>query len=276
MCINLHCFVFVAAAFSVLAQGSFPLSSIYCGLKVGMSCENMDAYESHLAFARRSVWGSIFNPIYVVRPPISIPGSNIPMIPKPCGVLAVPAPVLEDEDGTDDKPGALRIFRAKRTITGRSWESLLNSQRVAAIRKWAGIIMSYLNFFEIGRQWDRLTPMGQALGDGLKHIFAGKATGTLHARASPILRYVLWCDNNGIPAFPLSEPAVYRFMCDHSDTAAPTFLRSYLVAVRFSFHVLGVTGGESVLNSKRVGVRSRGIFEEEADSAEGSSHCCNG
>ncbi|CAL1153951.1 unnamed protein product [Cladocopium goreaui] len=182
------------------------------------------------------------------------------MIPKPCGVLAVPAPVLEDEDGTDDKPGALRIFRAKRTITGRSWESLLNSQRVAAIRKWAGIIMSYLNFFEIGRQWDRLTPMGQALGDGLKHIFAGKATGTLHARASPILRYVLWCDNNGIPAFPLSEPAVYRFMCDHSDTAAPTFLRSYLVAVRFSFHVLGVTGGESVLNSKRVEGCAREAF----------------
>ena len=120
MCIDLHCFVFAAAALSVLAQGSFPLSSIYCGLKVGMSCENMDAYESHLAFARRSVWGSIFNPIYVVRPPISIPGSNIPMIPKPCGVLAVPAPVLEDEDGTDDKPGALRIFRAKRT-TRRSW-----------------------------------------------------------------------------------------------------------------------------------------------------------
>ena len=260
MCIDLHCFVFVAAALSVLAQGSLPLSSIYCGLKVGMSCENMDAYESHLAFARRSVWGSIFNPIYVVRPPISIPGGNIPMIPKPCGVLAVPAPVLEDEDGTDDKPGALRIFRAKRTITGRSWESLLNSQRVAAIRKWAGIIMSYLNFFEIGRQWDRLTPMGQALGDGLKHIFAGKATGTLHARASPILRYVLWCDNNGIPAFPLSEPAVYRFMCDHSDTAAPTFLRSYLVAVRFSFHVLGVTGGESVLNSKRVEGCAREAF----------------
>ena len=41
-------------------------------------------------------------------------------------------------------------------------------------------------------------------------------------------------------------------MCEHADTAAPTFLRSFLVAIRFSFHVLGVTGGDLVLASKRI------------------------
>ena len=217
-----------------------------------MSCNDMDAYESHLAFSKRAVWGSIFNPIYVARPPISVPGSSIPLVPKPCGVIAVATPEHEGDDEASDRPEALRIFRAKRTVTGRSWEALLNSQRVAVIRKWAGIIMMYLNSFEIGRQWDRLSPMGQALGDGLKHIFAGKATGTLHARASPVLRYIMWCDKNGIPAFPLVEATVYNFMCEHADTSAPTFLRSYLVAIRFSFHVLGVTGGDTVLASKRV------------------------
>jgi hypothetical protein len=30
---------------------------IYCGLKVGMSCNDMDAFESHLAFSRRAVRG---------------------------------------------------------------------------------------------------------------------------------------------------------------------------------------------------------------------------
>ena len=225
---------------------------IYCGLKVGMSCNDMDAFESHLAFSRRAVWGSIFNPIYVVRPPISIPGSSIPLVPRPCGVITVVSPEHEGEEDTSDKPEALRIFRAKRTVTGHSWEAMLNSQRVAAIRKWAGIIMMYLNSFEIGRQWDRLSPMGQALGDGLKHIFAGKATGTLHARASPVLRYVMWSDKKGIPVFPLNEATVYNFMCEHADTSAPTFLRSYLVAIRFSLHVLGVAGGDTVLVSKRV------------------------
>ncbi|CAL1139205.1 unnamed protein product [Cladocopium goreaui] len=77
----------------------------------------------------------------------------------------------EAEEDSPDKHEALRVFRAKRTVTGRSWEALLNSQR--------------------------------ALGDGLRHIFAGKATGTLHARASPILRYVMWCDKKGNLAFPL-------------------------------------------------------------------------
>ena len=108
---------------------------IYFGLKVGMSCNDMDAFESHLAFSRRAVWGSIFNPIYVVRPPISVPGSSIPLIPKPCSVIAVASPEHEDEEGASDKPEALRIFRAKRTVTGCSWEAMLNSQRVAAIRK---------------------------------------------------------------------------------------------------------------------------------------------
>ena len=94
--------------------------------------------------------------------------------------------------------------------------------------------------------------MGQALGDGLRHIFAGKATRTLHARAGPVLRYVMWCDSNGHPAFPLSEATVYQFMCGHSNTAAPTFLRSFLVAIRFAYYVLGVSGGELILASKRI------------------------
>ena len=252
MCLFLAFHVCAAAAFwHSFGDSSLPLP-IYFDLKVGMSCNNMDAFESHLAFSRRAVWGSIFNPIYVVRPPISIPGSSLPLVPRPCGVIAAASPEHEAEEDSPDKHEVLRVFRAKRTVTGRSWEALLNSQRVAAIRKWAGIIMMYLNSFEIGRQWDRLSPMGQALGDGLRHIFAGKATGTLHARASPILRYVMWCDKKGNSALPLSEATIYQFMCEHADTAAPTFLRSFLVAIRFSFHVLGVTGGDLVLASKRI------------------------
>ena len=243
---------FVCATFSFhLPLDSALQFGFYFDLKVGMSCSN-DAFESHLAFTRRAVWGSVFNPIYVVRPPISIPGSSQQLVPRPCGFAAVASPDDEGDTGFEERTESLRIFRAKRTVSGRSWEALLNSQRIAAIRKWAGVIMLYLNCFEIGRQWDRLSPMGQALGDGLKHIFAGKATTTLHARASPILRFVMWCDNRGIPAFPLVEATVYEFMCEHSNTSAPTFLRSFLVAIRFSHYVLGVSGGGTVLASKRI------------------------
>ena len=177
-------------------------SGFYFDLKVGMSCSD-DAFESHLAFAKRAVWGSVSNPIYVVRPPISIPGKDQQLVPRTCGFAAVASPDDEGDTGFEERTESLRIFRAKRTVSRRSWASLLNSQRIAAIRKWAGITMLYLNSFEVGRQWDRLLPMGQALGDGLKHIFAGKATTTLHARASPILKFVMWCDNKGIPALHL-------------------------------------------------------------------------
>ena len=61
-------------------------SGFYFDLKVGMSCSD-DAFESHLAFAKRAVWGSVFNPIYVVRPPISIPGKKINNWPQDHVVL---------------------------------------------------------------------------------------------------------------------------------------------------------------------------------------------
>ena len=118
MCLFLAFHVCAAAAFwHSFGDSSLPLP-IYFDLKVGMSCNNMDAFESHLAFSRRAVWGSIFNPIYVVRPPISIPGSSLPLVPRPCGVIAVASPEHEAEEDSPDKHEVLRVFRAKRTVTG--------------------------------------------------------------------------------------------------------------------------------------------------------------
>ena len=38
----------------------------------------------------------------------------------------------------------------------------------------------------------------------------------------------------------------------HSPHTAPTFLRSFLVSITFSFYVLGLTGGESCFTSARL------------------------
>ena len=102
----------------VSSVGSWP--TVFAHLlrfESGISCNNMDAFESHLAFETCSV-GSIFNPIYVVRPPISIPGSSLPLVPRPCGVIAVASPEHEAEEDNPDKHEVLRVFRAKRTVTG--------------------------------------------------------------------------------------------------------------------------------------------------------------
>ena len=83
-------------------------------------------------------------------------------------------------------------------------------------------------------------------------MFSGKATGTLHNRAGPVLRFIQWCNSNGIIPFPLFENHVYSFMNDVSKTAAPTFLRSFLVSLTFCNFVLGLTGANDVISSQRV------------------------
>ncbi len=146
---------------------------------------------------------------------------------------------------------SIRVFRNKRSASALSWDGLLNTQRIAAIRKWVGIISTSPLSFDLGRRWNRLDPLGASLAEGLRNVFADRATGTLHARAGALLRLVAWCHKNGHVPFPLREESVYQFMLN-SDGTAPTFLRSLLVSLRFAHHILGLTGADDVVSSHRV------------------------
>ena len=106
--------------------------------------------------------------------------------------------------------------------------------------------------FDLGRRLERGAPLCSSIAADLKHVFAGRATGTLHNRAGPILRFIQWCNLNGVIPFPLFETHVYSFMNDVGKTAAPTFLRSFLVSVTFCNFVLGLTGAADVTGSQRV------------------------
>ena len=46
-----------------------------------------------------------------------------------------------------------------------------------------------------------------------------------------MLRFLQWCRNNAIIPFPILERNVYAFMVDVGHSAAPTFLRSFLVSL---------------------------------------------
>lgn len=139
---------------------------------------------------------------------------------------------------------------------------MLNTQRIAAIRKWIGVVSSSLNSFDIGRKWNRLAPLGASLAESLKDVFAGKSTGTLHARVGPILRYVAWTHDRGLVPFPLVEATVYNFMVEHNPTA-PTFLRSFLVSLRFTHYLLELSGAEAVIASQRIIGRARNAYLEK-------------
>ena len=210
------------------------------------------AFESHLQICKSKSWGTIYKPIWKTFPPLQ-PAYRPKSFAQPSGVC-FPEPCTDDggEAVLDDgKVKSIRVFRSKRSSAALSWDGLLNSQRIAAIRKWVGIISASPLCFDLGRRWNKLDPLGASLAEGLKNVFSDKATGTLHARAGALLRLIAWCHKYGMVPFPVREETVYRFMQDSTGTA-PTFLRSLLVSLRFAYFVLGLTGAEDVVNSQRV------------------------
>ena len=76
-------------------------------------------------------------------------------------------------------------FRQKRSSGELSWEQQLNSQELQAIRKWVRIILTAAVAFDLGRRLEKGAPLGGSIAAGLKHVFSGKATGTLHNRLGP-------------------------------------------------------------------------------------------
>ena len=158
----------------------------------------------------------------------------------------------------------LRFSRcAGLTVDSRSWEDKLNSHLVAAIRKWAGIILIFHLAFDIGRNFVvNSGSMANSLHETLYDVFAGKSAGTLHNRANPMIRFIAWCRENGYEPLPLDEEVCYRFALNSRHTA-PTFLRSFLVSITFSFYVLGLIGGESCFNSARLKGAVKHLLEKE-------------
>ena len=210
-----------------------------------------DAIAAHVAFCRSRVWGSIYRPIYETNPPMpQVAAFRSPTMPS--GILLVDTPVAEQVDEDVGPVAGLIKFRQKRSSGELSWEQQLNSQRIAAIRKWVRIILTAAVAFDLGRRLEKGAPLGGSIAAGLKHVFSGKATGTLHNRAGPILRYIQWCNNNAVIPFPVFERNVYNFMFEVGNSAAPTFLRSFLVSLTFCNFILGLTGSDDAIASQRV------------------------
>ena len=129
---------------------------------------------------------------------------------------------------------------------------MLDRKLVAAIRKWTAIILRCPPAFDLGRRADSAKPLGDQLPAMLKHVFSGRSQGTLHARAGPILRYIMWCDKNEVRPIPFDESAMYDFCTASEGDCAPTFLRSLVTSLSFCHHVMGARGAKDCLESGRL------------------------
>ena len=227
------------------------------------------AFDTHLASCVKLTSASHYKPTWELvsgGPPLlheySIANrmGPLPMLPEVCDMEAIPHAVVDTQ-----------VFKMRRTVDSRSWEDKLNSHLVAAIRKWAGIILIFPLAFDIGRNFVvNSGTMANSLHETLYDVFAGKSAGTLHNRANPMIRFIAWCRQNGYEPLPLDEEVCYRFALNSRHTA-PTFLRSFLVSITLSFYVLGLIGGESCFNSKIERCSQTFVLEKEEAGATRSS-----
>lgn len=164
----------------------------------------------------------------------------------------VPPAHIEEEPVVSSAVVAAIDFRLKRTLDTRTWEEKLNAHLVAAIRKWASVVLINPIAFDLGRKLAaQQSSTREAVYEGLTHIFAGRSPGTLHNRAGPILRFVSWCKTAGVHPFPMMEQHCYDFARE-STHCAPTFLRSFIVSIAFCHFVLGATGADVCRESLRL------------------------
>ena len=183
-----------------------------------------------------------------------------------------PMPVLEEP--ALDKP-ASQIYgrsdpsfgtRALQNAHRRSWQEQLNYERRCAYRKWISIVAANPMAFEVARLQILSGPMEFAKGglaESISDALGNKSSSTLHARAGPLIRYIKFCSDRGVPAFPLEEHRIYDFV-KSLDEAAPSFPRSFMLSVSFATHVLGMLGGSSVCSSKRIDGAVRVHFEKRS------------
>ena len=219
-----------------------------------------DALAGHLAYAMRHANSSLFRPVWELREGprdllnyrVVQPSGPLPMIPA----REASGSVERSEEAIAAFPG----IGAKRLKVDKTWEEQLDSDMLAAVRKWYSIIQGAPDEFELGRRCSRDDPLGTDLMRSLKHVFSGRAAGTLHGRANPLLRFFHWCSSGGFQAFPIDEGLVYAFCSDVEGTSSPSFLKSFISSLVFAHYVLGLSGALDAASSQRVQGIARATF----------------
>lgn len=216
-------------------------------------------YLEHLAFCRRNVAVSLYRPMWDLAKAPGVPMLS-PYPPGPVGPVPMRPCPSESHPEVDQSHLEVLRFQQRRALSDLTWEQSLSKSMVAAIRKWVGIVLVHPQSFDLGRRVSRSLPLGVALHEGLRDVFAGKASGTLHNRAGPMLRFIAYCNSLGIPPFPVEERHAYSFAKSLEGKCSATFLRSFVVTMCFCHHLLGLSGSAEVASSMRVKGVAQGMF----------------
>ena len=190
----------------------------------------------------------------------------LPGLPAPHRLPPAFAPSVEQAhpevtrmQGRLDAAGAKFAKRAKHA----TWDAKETEEKNFALFKWLRIIERGPWDCAVSRDFLRARLLGLGAGeliDSISDALAAKSTSTLHARAGPILRYVAFCESEGIEPFPLREEVVYKFFYDMQAQVAATFFKSVLASFAFCKFVLGLDSAVLALESLRVKGLARKLY----------------
>ena len=225
-------------------------------MKRGNALDNAALFE-HLQFCQRKMTKTAFK--YPWEAGFLSQSSASQFNPGPIGMPPlVPTTVQDSSKVIEDVSECLFNSSCKSLLCKQpqiSWEAKLDAQREVVLAKWLKILLCDPLSFEVSRAFFNSTKMGLHSGrlvDDLRNVFAGKGSSTLNNRVGPLLRYMAFCADKQLQAFPPSEAVVYSYMQSVEATSAPTFLRSFVSSISFCIHVLGMQSGCDVVASMRV------------------------
>ena len=133
--------------------------------------------------------------------------------------------------------------------------------------------------FAVSRDFLRARLLGLGAGelfDSISDALAAKSTSTLHTRAGPILRYVAFCESEGLEPFPVREEVVYKFFYDMQAQVAATFFKSVLSSFAFCRFVLGLDSAVLALDSLRVKGPCQEALSGHKEAAAAAPASCQG
>ena len=225
----------------------------------GAVAVDMDAYNGHLRFATKRVFRHVKMPWEHTMKQCKVFHEMGSFETKPS--MADWCHYKDSGGKVQPKPDVcVSSVPSKRLLASAmkkiSWRQRLNDHRMAAVKRWLSIVEWEVGEFQFGKQW--LQDQSYDLGNILSDVVASRATGTLHDRAGPILRFISWCKDRQLKPIPFNETLIYDFFNSMGDEVAATFPRSMLCAVAFCGHVLGCPSALGTLESKRlIGISSK-------------------
>ena len=221
-----------------------------------------DAYEQDLVSVLRHPKSRHVQPWELS--PVLNPHRILPQLPRhqiggghpaPAPLPTVPLPAAS--------AGLQSHVGPKAKSPGKSWQTKLSEDRLAALVKWEKIIESHPSHFDLVAEASRdPNCAAYTLRDILSDIFSVKASSTLHSRSGPLLRFVKFCRETREEPFPIREGLIYRFLKEYCNSQAPTFASSFIGSLVFCHHLLGLQFEGNAL-SPRVSGAARGLFLEK-------------